>query len=150
MSQTVKAAFHALANQLKTITQANGYKTNAGENLRVSYMAWVLDQNPSPPFIVLQHGATNVTTTSGNAKAKLEYTPEILLATAATEAGIDELLDLEADLRKCLQAQNFKSALGGAASALEAPGSQPAILDDSSYALAVMPVTLTLIENYEA
>lgn len=148
--QSIKAAYQALKEKLQEITKANGYKTDAGLDVRASYMAWVLAENPAPPFIVLQHGPTSTSSTSGNHKALLDYSPEILLAASATEQGLYDLMDMEADLRRCLNHPDFVQGLNGTAKKAEATGSQPAVLDDSSYALAVLPVTLTIIENYEA
>lgn len=147
----VKDALLALKNQLAQITPAKGFLTDLEGRVQISFLAYDLDNlNPKTPRIIVQHGAT-VRAEAQTRRARLEYTPEIMMvvdASGDTEQFITALIDLEADVRACLHHAAFEQALDGEAMKIEVGVCDPAVIEDSRYALAVLPVTLTIIENY--
>lgn len=93
----------ALITRLSSITQANGYRTNAGLNVRTGWFNEVVDAHKATfPLIVVQKATDEKPAARAQGLKKLHG----LNVVAAVEAGLDEyedaLDDLELDLIECL------------------------------------------------
>lgn len=142
-------ALQALQEKLKEISPEKGYHTDLNENVVCGFAGWELSNNPTTPLVIVSHGPTEAGQ-QASAKAKLEYSPEILIAVSNTEEASIKLANLENDVRRCLFKPFGSRALEGKAITVQEQGANPVITEDSKYALSIIPVTLTIIENYEA
>ena len=103
MSNLITLGRKALIARLETITQANGYRTDAGNNVR---SGWFKEQveaaGASFPIIVVQRDKDQAPRFAGHGMRKLHGYAVV----AGVEAGLDDyedaLDDLELDLIQCL------------------------------------------------
>ena len=103
MSNLITLGRKALIARLETITQANGYRTDAGNNVR---SGWFNEQvsaaSASFPIIVVQRAKDQAPKFGGHGMRKLHG----FMVVAAIEGGLDDyedaLDDLEMDLLQCL------------------------------------------------
>lgn len=93
----------ALINRLKTITQANGYRTNAGINVRSGWFNEVVDSAASTfPLLVVQKGQDEKPTARAQGLRKLHGFTVVGGVSAGLNDYEDALDDLELDLIECL------------------------------------------------
>ena len=144
----VTKACEALEETLKTIKVDNHYLTNLGDNVIQEFAGILIANKQQTPFVAIQPESTGALQKSTKC-SKFENNLQLVLVVDAFIGASKELNQGLADLRKCLHHKPFERALGGQIPSLEVGSSTYDITDDSRYALAVMPVTLTLIETYE-
>lgn len=149
MNAPAVQALKAIQEKLKEISTANGYHTDLNENVVCGPAAYTLSVNPKTPLVIVSHGPTDPGQRASS-KAKLQYMPEIFLAVRPSDESDTQLANLEHDIRTCLFTPLGGRALNGKAISVEEQGSAPSTTEDSRYALSFIPVTLTIIENYEA
>lgn len=140
-------ALLVIQEKLKEISSDNGYLTNLNENVVCGFAGWELSNNPATPLVIVSHGPTDAGQRASS-KAKLQYSPEIFIAVSNTDEASIKLANLEYDVRKCLFTRFGERALQGKAITVQEQGSSPVITEDSKYALSVIPLTLSIIENY--
>ena len=145
----ITLACEALQEQLKQIATANGYHTDSGQNTISEFAGILIDNNQQTPFIAIQPESTGQPQQATH-KAKLDENLQLVVVVDATLGAAEQLRRSLADLRKCLTHAPFVRPLEGKAKEITLGQSTYDITDDSRYALAVLPVTLTIIENYEA
>ena len=103
MSNLITLGRKALIARLETITQENGYRTDAGNNVRSGWFSeQVAAADASFPIIVVQRGKDQAPRFAGHGMRKLHGYAVV----AGVEAGLDDyedaLDDLELDLLQCL------------------------------------------------
>lgn len=144
----VTLACEHLQSEIQKITTASGYLTNSGERTVSEFAGILIANNEQTPFVAIQPESTGDPEKATN-RAKLQENLQLVLVVDATKGAATELRRGLADLRKCLHYKPYERALSGQISALQIGSSTYDITDDSRYALAILPVTLTIIENYE-
>ncbi|MCQ4271073.1 hypothetical protein NA655_08570 [Pseudomonas kuykendallii] len=148
MTNILTESRKALYDQLQTITVANGYRTNAGQNVRSGWLNEVLkEEGVSFPVIVLQpaRGAAPV---KGPNAFKLGKGFNVAGAVSVGMDYEDALDDIELDLIQCLVTEQGRFPkwlpLGVTALTLGAPESFPP--GEGMLAAAVLlPVNLSTI-----
>lgn len=99
----------ALKDQLTNINTANGYRTNAGNNVRTGWFSEVIDaESASFPVIVIQRGKNGPPDT---ASGELVVSPGYYII-AAVDVGLDDyddaLDELEMDLWKAIKPESYR------------------------------------------
>lgn len=143
----------AVEATLAGISVANGFETDAGENVRRGFFAQVLNANDAVfPALVLHPPTEALESVHGTGKkAILQVTVPIVVGVKA-EPGTDSFDELQKcifDVRRALMRNRDALSQLGQADSLEVSGAEPDVSRDLRLIMAAMTASLSIVETYD-
>lgn len=127
-----------IETRLSHIRTANGYHTNIGTDIRRDWISRIINSEHRAPFIVIQHGSSDLSGYSGTGYVARQE----LNLIAVVDDIADQCSGVMHDLRRALLAGDRTNTFGGLATKVEQLRAEPTFENDRVY------LSLTLSVQY--